>query len=50
MEFINAYHEATVDALLADPLPVVREAMELIWQAFGYPRCLLFDETGTWVS
>jgi hypothetical protein len=50
VEFINAYHEATVDALLADPLPVVREAMELIWQAFGYPRCLLFDETGTWVS
>jgi hypothetical protein len=49
MESINAYRETTVDALLADPLVLVRDAMQLIWQAFGYPRCLLFDTDGRWV-
>ncbi len=36
MEMINAYRETTVDALLTDPMPTVRSAMDLIWQAFGY--------------
>jgi hypothetical protein len=50
VEFINAYEESTVDALSADPLPIVRGTMELVWQAFGYPRCLLFDEVGGWIE
>jgi hypothetical protein len=49
MESINSYRETTVDALLADPLALVRDSMQLIWQAFGYPRCLLFDTDGRWV-
>ncbi|MEA2660569.1 MAG: hypothetical protein QOH08_141 [Chloroflexota bacterium] len=48
MEMINAYRETTVDALLADPMPAVRSAMDLIWQAFGYRSCLLFDASGQW--
>ena len=50
MEAVNAYRETTVNALLADPLPLVRDSMELIWQAFGYRRCLLFDDGGEWIA
>jgi hypothetical protein len=49
IESINAYQETTVDALLADPMPALRHSMQRIWQAFGYPACLLFDEAGDWV-
>jgi hypothetical protein len=50
LEFVNAYREITVDELLADPLPLVRDTMELIWHAFGYRQCLLFDADGRWVA
>jgi hypothetical protein len=50
MESINAYHQAPVDLMLEDPLPLVRNAMERIWQAFGYQTCLLFDEDGNWTG
>jgi hypothetical protein len=50
IEAINAYNETTVDSLLTDPLSHVRDAMQVIWQAFGYNRCLLFDADGDWVA
>lgn len=50
VEAVNAYRETTVDALLADPLPLVRDTMQVLWQAFGYRRCLLFDQAGEWVA
>jgi hypothetical protein len=50
MESINAYSVTTIDALLGDPLPTVRQAMQLIWQAFGYRNCLLLDSDGNWVE
>jgi hypothetical protein len=50
MESINAYSATAVDPLLGDPLPTVRHAMQLIWQAFGYRHCLLFDAQGNWVD
>ncbi len=49
VEAVVAYRETTVDTLLADPLPLVRDAMQLIWQAFGQSTCLLFDANGAWV-
>jgi hypothetical protein len=48
VEAVSLYRETTVDALLANALPLTREAMEHVWQAFGYRRCLLFDPTGNW--
>jgi hypothetical protein len=50
VEAVNAYSETSVDDLLADPLPSVRHAMQVIWQAFGYRQCLLFDSDGAWVT
>jgi hypothetical protein len=38
-----SYDDTTnVETLLADPMPLVHASMDLVWQAFGYPRCLMF--------
>lgn len=38
------------DELLHDPAPVVRRAMDAIWQGFGVERCHLFDAEGGWTE
>ncbi len=49
-ENLNCYREVSTDELLVDPTPTVKEAMDLIWQAFGIERCLLFDQEGNRVE
>jgi hypothetical protein len=46
MEAVGVLKETSVDALLLDPLPLLRESMDVIWQAFGYPDAWLFGEDG----
>ena len=51
VEWLGAYAEAPVDDLLVDPTPVVRDAMDMISQGFGFPRSPCFDATtGGWRS
>lgn len=47
IETVEFSTEVSSDRLLADPMPVVREAMDAIWQAFGIERCLLFRADGS---
>jgi len=37
------------EEILNDPTPLVRNAMDAIWQGFGLERCHLFDSEGRWV-
>lgn len=49
VEWLGAYAETPVDDLLVDPTPVVRDAMDMISQGFGFPRSPCFHaETGDW--
>jgi hypothetical protein len=44
LEALSFETTANVETLLAGSLPIVHEAMDYIWQAFGYTRCLLFED------
>lgn len=49
VEWMGHFREVSVNDLLLDPTPTVREAMDVIWQGFGVQRCPYFDhETGAW--
>ena len=50
VEFVNARIDTNVDALIANPWPAVHEAMDLMWQAWGYERCLLFSPAGQYLT
>jgi hypothetical protein len=50
VETIEFPTELTSDRLLADPMPVVRDAMDAVWQAFGIERCLLFKADGSFAG
>ena len=51
VEWIGHYADPTVDDLLVDPTPVVRDAMDVISQGFGLPRSPHFDAaTGEWLG
>ncbi|HEY8810671.1 MAG TPA: ATP-binding protein [Solirubrobacterales bacterium] len=47
---IGTSEELENDELLHDPTPVVRRAMDAIWQGFGLERCHLFDADGKWIE
>jgi hypothetical protein len=38
------------EEILSDPTPLVRNAMDAIWQGFGLERCHLFDAEGRWLG
>ena len=50
VEWMSHFQEASVDELRVDPTPVVREAMNLIWQGFGVASCPYFDTSGAWLE
>ena len=44
LETVMTWTDTNVETLLADPLPIVHQAMDEIWQAYGYPACWLFQD------
>jgi hypothetical protein len=43
---VEVSEDTTVEVLLQDPMPLVRELMDYIWQVWGYGACHLFDPHG----
>jgi hypothetical protein len=39
-----------VELLTADPMPIVHEAMDFVWQGYGYERCALFSADGEYLK
>jgi hypothetical protein len=46
VEALSFTTDTNVERLAEDPLPIVHEAMDLIWQGYGQARCLHFSPKG----
>jgi hypothetical protein len=46
---LGVSEEVENEEILSDPTPLVRNAMDAIWQGFELERCHLFDAEGRWV-
>ena len=44
LQTVVTWTDTNVESLLTDPLPAVHQAMDEIWQAYGYPACWLFQD------
>lgn len=50
IEDVEYVEDTNVEQLLNDPMTTVHAAMDLLWQAFGFNRCLLFTDEGRFLS
>jgi hypothetical protein len=42
--------DTTPDQMASDPMPILRPAMDYLWQAYGWPRCPYFADDGSLAS
>jgi hypothetical protein len=39
--------DSTPDHVASDPMLIVRQAMDYLWQAYGWPQCPYFADDGS---